>query len=72
MRIVLQYWLRLDNKIECDEEFKSIMDEVKDSLSVEMDYSDPGMHEHTAEFFSGIPRLEFCLQAIGFESGLFR
>ena len=35
--------------IRCDNKFKSIMDEVKDSLSVEMDYSDPGVHEHTAE-----------------------
>ena len=35
--------------IRCDEEFKSLMDEVKDSLGVTMDYSNPGEHESTAE-----------------------
>ena len=35
--------------IRCDGEFKSIMDKVKDSLHVDIHYSDPGTHERTVE-----------------------
>ena len=37
------------NKIECDGEFKTIMDDVKDNLNVKMNYTNAKDHVPAAE-----------------------
>jgi len=35
--------------VSCDNEFRSLMDEVQDQLNIDMDYTNPGDHESSAK-----------------------